>query len=300
MKKVSSLPVLCFTVLKMFSQPNGGFENWAPDYSAESPAGWQTLNFLTFQPSNPPSAFKVSGIDKHSGNYALKLKTIHINYNPIPQILSDTIGLILTGQLNISPAYFNAGFAYSGRPEKLKLWYKYLPVGSDEGGVRVILTKWNGVKRDTLAFIETDLHEQLSYTPLDIDIPYSSEEVSDTALIYIASSRSNSLARVGSTLYADDVTFSGWVGIREKQQTETDIVNVYPNPAQDYITFSIKDKKTNYIEVFDSQGRSLEKYVVTASALCLDTDRMNNGVYFYTASDKENKTQIQGKFNILK
>ena len=89
-----------FAMYNAKAQPNGGFEAWHTEYSFQNPDEWATLNFLTLtSPPNPLSAFKVTGIDTHSGNFALKLKTIAVTTNPAPAMLSDSAGVVFTGNV---------------------------------------------------------------------------------------------------------------------------------------------------------------------------------------------------------
>lgn len=280
------------------AQPNGGFEDWISAFNSESPIGWQTLNFLQFtMPPNPVSVFKASGIDKHSGSHALKLKTIYLNTNPAPDLLDDTMGLTFTGFVNIAPTYYRYGFPYTGRPEKLTFWYKYLPVGADEGGVRAVLTKWNGVKQDTIAFGESELYNNPSYSLYELPLTYFSDELPDTAAIFIGSSRHKSVARNGSVIYLDDVVFTGWVGVDENTMLP---VKTYPNPAKENITFSGLDKNAKEIQITDISGKLLSTYNVNkVSVIDINTTGLADGVYLYTVLDAAGKTLSKGKFNIL-
>lgn len=280
------------------SQPNGGFEDWVNEFTYETPVGWQTLNFLQFTlPPNPISAFKATGIDRHSGNYALKLKSIHLNNNPAPELLDDTMGACFTGKVNISPTYYKYGFPHTSRSEKLTFWYKYFPVGADEGGVRVILTRWNGVKRDTLAFNESHLYQNTSYSQFELNIDYLSNEQPDTAVIFIGSSRHHSVARVGSTLYVDDVAFTGWVGVEENALLKP---KVFPNPAKEYITFSDITKEADAIEITDIMGKALARYPLKGSVMEVNTSSLTDGTYIYLVRDKSNKLLSKGKFSVVR
>lgn len=295
---IAIIGILFVLINRTRAQPNGGFENWMPGFNSESPVGWQTLNFLQFtMPPNPVSVFKASGIDKHSGSYALKLKTIYLSTNPAPDVLDDTIGITFTGYVNISPTYYKYGYPYTGRPEKLDFWYKYLPVGADQSGVRVVLTKWNGLKQDTVAFGESELYSNPSYSLYELPLTYFSDELPDTAAIFFASSRHQSLARNGSVIYLDDVVFTGWVGIDENTMPA---VKVFPNPAKENITFSGLNKNAKEIQVTDVSGRLLSTYNVNKiSEIDINTNVFADGVYLYKVLDASGKTLSKGKFNII-
>lgn len=186
MKKILFIVTILFFVFSFHSiaQPNSGFENWSPEGSYENPDKWQTSNFLSLLiPPNPLSAFKVSGIDKHSGNYALKLKTVYLNNNLLPVIIGDTTGAIFTGKVIPSPFSYKYGFPYSARSEKLEFWTKYYPIGNDTGGAIVLLTKWTRIKKDTIASGYVKFTEIQDYTKMQVILNYNGSELPDSALL---------------------------------------------------------------------------------------------------------------------
>ncbi|MCE9540389.1 MAG: PCMD domain-containing protein, partial [Bacteroidetes bacterium] len=201
-KTMITFVFLTLLILNAVSQPNGGFENWISEYNYQTPENWQTLNFLSMF-SNPLSAFKATGVDKHSGNSALKLKTIFLNNNPVPGVINDTIGYIFTGKVNVSPPSLKLGIPYVGRPEKLEFWAKYIPVGTDLAAVTIILQKWNGAATDTIARVDIIIDSTIIYTLFQADLIYQSTEMPDTHIIGFSPSSKKSIARVGSTLYID-------------------------------------------------------------------------------------------------
>lgn len=289
------------SIINCIAQPNGGFENWSNVLNYETPTNWQTLNFLSaFTPPNPVSAFKASGVDKHSGNYALKLKTIFVNNNPVPGTINDTIGYVFTGKVIISPPSLKLGIPYSGRPEKLDFWAKYIPVGGDKGGVTVILTKSNGTTTDTIANGDIILDSTvLSYTLYQINLNYYSAEMPDTVIIGFTSSYKDEIARVGSSLYLDDVAFAGWVGIDE-QSINMDKINIYPNPAKDAVTIYAPVEDADNIEVLDVSGKLMGIYKIQNYQANINLALFAEGIYFYDIRNKKNNSLIEGKFNVLK
>lgn len=302
MKKIAVLIcLLFFSLLDSTAQiPNPGFENWESEFFSEKPTGWQTLNFLSFF-TNPLSAFKVSGIDKHSGNYALKIKSVHLHNNPMPSVLDDTMGVAFTGLITISPTSYKYGFPINQRYEKLTFWSKYIPVGEDEAGMQVQFTRWNGIKRDTIADGDIILHEQPTYHLFELNISnYYSNDVPDTAIIFFGSSRKSSLARLGSVLYIDDLEFTGWVGIDEKTEQQKNPCKVFPNPAKDHISFLINTNDVHAIEIKDIYGRTVNTFTVYDKTTTINTDFMAVGTYFYTLMDKDRKNISTGHFNVVK
>ena len=282
------------------AQPNGGFENWNLQYSYENPNGWQTLNFLSvIHPSNTVSVFKATGIDKHSGNYALKLKTVFVSSNPAPGGIDDTIGRIFTGKIIISPPSIQYGIPYTGRPEKLEFWCKYTPVGNDTGGAAVILSRWNGTGRDSIAAGLSLITATTTYTKYSVDLTYNSTALPDTIVIAFASSYLKIRARVGSTLYLDDVALTGWVGIDEHIVSD-EKVQLFPNPSKDYVNIFAQIEEAEDIQVVDASGRAMGQYKIQNYKANVNTSAFAEGIYLYDIRDKKNKILSKGKFNVVK
>ncbi len=301
MKKLLLVFTIVFAgILNSIAQPNPGFENWSTVYNYQSPDGWANLNFLSILPPfNPLSAIKATGIDKHSGNYALKIKTIFVSNNPAPDRIDDTVGLVFTGKVNISPPSYKYGFPFTDRPEKLKFWSKYTPVGNDTGGVRVILLKYHSTGRDTVAMGELFINETENYTLFQCDLTYYTNETPDTAAIIFGSSKHKAFARVGSTLYVDDVSFSGWVGI-EQHDLFSVKVKTFPNPATDVLNILAQFDEAYSVKVIDVSGKPTGVYKIQNYCAKINTTTFADGVYFFEIRDKKEKILTKGKFNIIK
>lgn len=73
-------------------------------------------------------------------------------------------------------------------------------------------------------------------------------------------------------------------------------VNVYPNPANNLITFSTANKVDQYITICDITGRQLDKKTVKNGIYNLPVTSYNNGVYLYYLTDVSGNWIDQGKF----
>lgn len=291
--------IIFFGISIIKAQPNGGFEDWTSESLYENPDGWQTLNFLSLlSPPNPVSVFKAIGIDKRSGNYALKLKTIFVNNNPNPSLIADTSSAIYNGKINFSPFSFSYGFPYTGRPEKLEFWYKYAPIGSDTARAMLMLRKWNGVIHDTIAYGRIKLLTTTSYMSCQVPLVYLSTGQPDSVTIFFASSLDSS-ARVGSTLFIDDVALTGWVGMDE-QNGLTGKVKVFPNPGRDNVNIYTSIKDANEIKIFDSLGKLEGIYKIQDDNININTCLFSPGLYLYDINDKKENILFKGKFTVVK
>ncbi len=296
--------VLFSTLYSLFlninAQPNNGFENWSTVNSIQEPDDWQTFNYLSLTtPQNPISVFKATGLDKHSGIYALKIKTVYLNNNLLSPLLPDTSGYIFTGKINISPPSLEYGYLYTGRPSKFEFYSKYIPVGNDKAGVRVALTKWNGISSDTIAFGEMEIPPDFSYNLYQVNLSYFSSALPDTAIIGFSSSFDVNLARQNSTLFIDDIAFTGSVGI-EYDQIYAGGIKSFPNPATDKITILARFNESDNILIIDAWGRLAGNYKIKNYAAEINTCLFEAGIYFYSIRDKKNTILTGGKFNVIK
>lgn len=282
------------------AQPNGGFEDWTTEFSYENPDHWQTFNFLSLLvPANPLSAFKAVGIDKHSGDYALKIKTVFLNNKPSQIVIGDSAGAVFTGKINYSPPSRTYGFPYTGRPENLEFWFKYAPVGTDAAGAGIMLLKWTGSGHDTIATGSVELLATSAYTLSQALLEYNSTGLPDTAIIIFTASNDSVLARVGSTLFIDDVQFTGWVGMDE-QIGLSGKVNIFPNPVRENVNISTSIKEANEIKVFDSSGKLAGIYKIQNDNINISTCLFSSGIYLFDINDKKKNILFKGKFTVAK
>ena len=287
--------------LNCCAQPNAGFENWNTALTLQEPDSWQTFNFLALtSPPNDLSAFKATGIDKHSGNYALMLKTIFVHNNPSPQLIRDTMTGVFTGKIRLSPVSIKYGSPYTGRPEKLEFWAKYSPVGNDIGANVVFLLKWNGTGHDTIASGKVDIPPTTAYTLFEAALTYRLPGLPDSASILFSSSKYVTGARVGSTLFVDDVLFTGWVGIDESTMNAADKVQLFPNPAKDNLNILLWFQEADNVQVIDASGKLAGTYKIQNYTANINTSAFAGGIYFYEIRDKKNTVLTKGKFSVVK
>lgn len=302
---LSRIIVCCLLFFKCLivciAQPNPGFENWHSELSYLVPDNWQTFNILSVtSPPNPLSAFRVTGIDVHSGNYALQLKTVYFNNFNMPPGFGDTAGGAFTGHINYSPFNINYGFPYTSRPEFFEFWGRYLPVGNDTGVAIVFFTKWNGVKSDTIGFCYQYLFNQPTYNYYKDTITYLSDQIPDTAAIIFVTSKSMASARINSVMYVDDVALTGWVGIKEYDKLK-EKVKLFPNPAKEFISMQFDfDEDIDEIKIVDLQGKLIEQEKIINNKIIVNTAMYENGCYLFAVYNRDKKIIYQNKFNVVK
>ena len=308
MKKLKFIFCLIFANYFVFSQNNGDFENWtlktvntsSGTISYQDPDNWQTLNFLS-QFGNPLSAFRASGTDKYSGNYALKIMSVYLPNKLIPQI-PDTLGITYNGKIITSPPSYLPGSPYTGRPAKLGFYSKYIPVGIDTGLAKVVLYRGLTTGRDTIATGRIKILPSGVYSFYEIILNYSSTANPDSAqiLFSVSGAGSDSTAkRVGNTLYVDDVLFIGTVDIKEYEGYYSKI-KLYPNPTTDVLTINTQVEEAEKIEVTDITGKTRYTYKIVDYHIFINTSLYDYGCYFYRVLNKDGKILVNGKFVVAR
>jgi hypothetical protein len=95
------------------------------------------------------------------------------------------------------------------------------------------------------------------------------------------------------------VTVDITVGIDENDLSS--LVNVYPVPANDVITFDLSafaDRAGMAISIMDASGRTIREEPVGSALVGMDTKNISAGSYHYAISSKENLIAI-GKFVVM-
>lgn len=112
------------------------------------------------------------------------------------------------------------------------------------------------------------------------------------------------LVDASTNMAADTVWQVQWLkaaptaGIND-YSSKTD-VNVYPNPAQNDITFALSASKVNAIQVLDITGRLIETYSVSSDNVKINISTFANGIYTYSIIGKDNSILNRGKFTVAK
>jgi hypothetical protein len=79
------------------------------------------------------------------------------------------------------------------------------------------------------------------------------------------------------------------------------IASIYPNPASDYMTISVKNNFNKMdLRLYDQTGKlKKEVFEILTDTKEIDTNGLENGLYFYTLSDGENVV-LKGKIAVSK
>lgn len=289
-----------------FAQTTFDFETW----TGNEPQGWISENELMLA-GNPQSCFEeTNAADVHGGLKAMRLLSVTMSF-PVAG-LPNPIGLAAPGKLvSFQPKF---GMAYTGRPASVDFWYKYTPVANDTAEFLVAL--WNTATGDTLGFGYWKTGTaSTSYASQSVSILYNpafANQFPDTMGLTFSSTKlfnpnytfCPNCGKAGSTLWVDDITFSGWNGINEQMGNEG--VTLFPNPASDFVSISVEGLQEAFaVNAYDVTGRlagtaSFSGNGTNTKSGQVITSGLSAGVYSYTIVDSKGAVLRAGKFNILR
>ena len=181
-------------------------------------------------------------------------------------------------------------FAINYRPASLYLYYKCFPFGGDtiiymgnfyKNGVVI----GNGVL-GTTATVPT-------WTPVEIPITYTTLDVPDSATIFLMTGIYIQHS-TQSTLYVDNLSFSGFVTSIPEKTPENIIFNLYPNPASDIVNVKIENKNNTdlTLNIYNVIGKLISSEILQQNQKQFNVGYLSNGIYMVEIKSKE-WTEIQ-------
>ncbi|CAN5215419.1 hypothetical protein BH09BAC5_BH09BAC5_15610 [soil metagenome] len=306
-KQLLSLFAVTALVISASAQqyiPNAGFETWSTSVGEDiQPTSWVSYNVFTaslIDPggTNPTSVTQAGTPNNFQGTYSAKITTVDLVTNPSPTTIPNRGGYLMAGNISFVAPYLHAGYQFTSRPTTFTYEAKYTPVGSDSAYTLVVLTHWNGASRDTVAagydYIPSAISAyQLRTINLVFNVAFNAV-YPDTAQIFF--SASGVVGQVGSALYVDALSFSGYNGINESSVNSG--VDVYPNPSSTVTNFDVVSEEAYQVVVNDMTGREINRIMITNKNAKLDSYTMASGVYTYSVVTKTNEIIGRGKFAV--
>lgn len=285
--------------------PNSGFESWGTTAGEDiQPTGWISYNVFTFSlfetsGANPTSVTQAGSPDNYQGNYSAKITTVDLVSNPSPTDIPNRAGVLYTGSVAFSSPYLFPGYGSAQRPASLSYFAKYSPVGGDSAYCAVVLTRWNGSSRDTIAYgIDGMGGTTTSYAQRTVALVYDPTFASDFPDTISIGFSSSSLVspQVGSALYVDAVAFTGYVGVDEINANNG--VSVYPNPSANMTQFDVTGDDAAQVVVYDMTGREVARENFIGKVARVNSGELANGSYTYSIISNEAEVVTRGQFAV--
>lgn len=256
------------------SQPalmNGDFEQWTA-VVMESLNDWLNHNYDDNQMKKTTDAFK--------GNFALELKTFVGEQNDRPKAQS---GHTMTGYYNDNcggNCYPQGGYPFTNQTDVLEFYYKYQPVGNDQGEVNLYFKKKNSGQDAWYANAFLPATSQYTF----VEVPINLQFVPDTVIIQFMSSRGDlvSMSNIGSTLKIDEVYFrSQKTGLYNLITKE---ITIFPNPVDK--TFNLPNNLSiDKITISDIRGAKVMS--IKNVSYQVDVSTLQKGIYIVMIETKD-------------
>lgn len=77
-------------------------------------------------------------------------------------------------------------------------------------------------------------------------------------------------------------------------------LDLYPNPANDFINFKSENKNAKSISVYDVNGQLVRTVNVNSTLTRIDISSFAPGMYFYSVTDTNGTISARGKFNVAR
>jgi hypothetical protein len=286
--------------------PNGDFENWTtggagevPNYCMTSNVVYKTSDMISAS-SHPASVIKTS--PGFSANYALTLQNVTGTTNGL---LKDTV----PGFATFISSGGKEGFPVVQRFNSLKGYYKFIQGGNpanhtiDTATITISVSKWNynTNSREILGKGKLNIYvNALAYTEFNLDLSYQSISMPDSAQISISSS-SCKVKFPGTSLTVDKLTLEGisaGVTTGLKNNSNIDIVSVYPNPAVDEINIKNIPAAASIIDLMDLTGKVIQSTMITSDLMNIKTNALSSGMYSYSIINKTGEIIFASKIYV--
>jgi hypothetical protein len=277
MKTILFTFIFCFVfTFHLFAQQinNGDLENWQNFSNYELPVSFYTYDDIVFLGS--PTTTKTT--DAYSGQYAALLGTIQGS------------GTVYQGGLTYGSwyqqqgiTYYYVGHPFTGRPAKMKFWYKFYSPGSDSALTYIRLNKWPSTIGEGTLYISAN---QSTYTEAEVDLTYYSALFPDSIYITFISSMT-SPPTLGTQLHVDNITMDYLLTGLEVNSNK--YLQLYPNPVTDKIHISSSLPKMGLAELFDLTGKKVKEEFINSNKSEIDISELENGFYFLRFGEKSFK-----------
>jgi len=279
MKNLIIAVVLVGLSMVAFGQelPNANFQDWETIGTYQNPVFWST--------SNDPLLALASVIpvtrsnEAYSGDYSAKLETLGIPFSTykIP-------GLLTLAQISIN--YENATYSISGgmalqeNVSRLTGMYKYDGSEGDSASVIIYNYRLDEGNMDTIGFGVGLLPDASTWTPFYVDMVNLNNHLPDTFNVVIISSSGFEVS-AGSVLFVDSLAIETNTGIIHLDADQI-IVNAYPNPATDLISFKTNgSEKDRIISIYDMVGNLIGTSNFSESYIEIPISELSSGLFTF-------------------
>ena len=313
---------------------NGGMETWrnstvgtSPVVSIHAPTSWYGFDSIIIADAEAFRAFVGTGNNLHgqiyqestrvnSGSYSAKVMSIKQDtLGVIPGFLSnakisiDVFSIIGGGSFADAITYFG-GTKVTGRVDTVTAWVEFLPgidsithtMGGADTGILTVTARGKAHGVDTvLGTGRCVIKPSSTFTQIRAAIIYTDTvSVTDTIRVTFSSGGGGASQPLdSSTLYVDDVSFVYKPNAIPTVAINPDAVNIYPNPANNFINIENKLNANLSFNLYSINGQLVASKSTTGNT-SMDISMLSAGMYFFAVNDDQGNAIKQGKINIAR
>ena len=137
------------------------------------------------------------------------------------------------------------------------------------------------------------------YVPFTLPINYLRLDDAELAQVLIRSTRNTADATVGTTLWIDELRFTGITGINTLQD-EMIGFTLYPNPTRDLLQVENLVEDRAYFQLMDRMGAVCHSSVLSTGQQWVDVSELNSGLYIYQFRNNAGTLLQSGKINLIR
>lgn len=207
----------------------------------------------------------------------------------------DMLGL---SELGTMKNMFSKGNAFTKVPTAMKVWVRYLPPVGEKDTMRIMVGTYRTGEDCALimgnhypsSYGTLTVSERMEeYTELTVPIEYDTNALSCDSLMIMFVSSPFMNANLNTELYIDDISFEyDYVSVRSAERVK---MQLYPNPASEYLTVSVEKQSESYnISVYDMNGKRVKRQMQLMGDSRLYVGDLPAGTYFLKVQQAGNET----------
>ncbi len=192
---------------------------------------------------------------------------------------------------------FSRGDAFNMVPTAMKVWVKYLPEVGVTDTMKIMVGAYKAGEECRLimgirpsSYGEYVGSERITeYTELTIPIDYDVNDVTCDSIMIMFVSTPFQHAKLNTELYVDDISFEfDYVSVRSSERIK---MQIYPNPACEYLTVSVDNQAESYdVTIYDMNGKLVKCVNQQNRESRLYVGDLSAGTYFLKVKQDGNET----------